>query len=68
MDGLKPCPFCGASGDDINVYSFYLPTPEDGIRPLNMIYCRECGGALIDTNKNHCHLDRVKAWNRRAEA
>lgn len=68
MTELKPCPFCGMSDeDDICVLDYYFPTPDDGVASVHLIYCRECGGALIDTNKNHCYLDRVKAWNRRAE-
>ena len=57
---LKPCPFCGESGEEIQDRSFYLPNIYIGI-----FYCLNCGGAMIDTNKNHCWYDRVKLWNKR---
>lgn len=57
---LKPCPFCGESGEEIQDRSFYLPNIYIGI-----FYCRNCGGAMIDTNKNHCWYDRAKSWNKR---
>ena len=57
---LKPCPFCGENGEEIQDRSFYLQNIYIGI-----FYCRNCGGAMIDTNKSHCWRDRVKLWNNR---
>ena len=67
MVELKPCPFCGAEGDnDIKIHDYYLPySPNFGIRCIHLIYCDICGGAMIDMDPNHCWNDRAKAWNRR---
>lgn len=65
---LKPCPFCGANEDSIRDLQYYLPYCRGvGVNVISIIYCTECGGALIDQNKNHCYNDRVAAWNRRAQ-
>lgn len=67
MEELKPCPFCGATDDEIQFYNYFLPyAPKIGVPVINLIYCTKCGGALIDQNKNHCYNDRVAMWNRRA--
>lgn len=63
---LKPCPFCGAKDDSIRTYDYYLPYAKDvGIPVISLIYCANCGGAIIDQNKNHCYNDRIAKWNRR---
>ena len=61
MNELKPCPFCGESGEEIQDRSYYLP---HGIY-IGIFYCSNCGGAMIDTDKEHCWLDRAKLWNNR---
>ena len=61
---LKPCPFCGANGNDIQPLEYYLPWCK-GINVICLIYCTNCGGAIIDQDKNHCYNDRKKLWNRR---
>lgn len=58
---LKPCPFCGESGEEIQDYTYYIP----GNIYIGIFYCRNCGGAMIDTDKKHCWLDRTKSWNNR---
>ena len=66
MDKLKPCPFCGADGDDIQIIDYYLPfAPNAGVHGIHLIYCNKCGGAIIDQNKKHCYNDTAKLWNRR---
>lgn len=62
MTRLKPCPFCGAEEEWLNYQNYYVLN----ISPFQAIYCRKCGGAIIDTNINHCPNDINKAWNRRA--
>lgn len=61
MTDLRPCPFCGENGEEIQDRSYYLP---NNIY-IGIFYCRNCGGAMIDTDKNHCWLDRAKLWNNR---
>lgn len=58
---LKPCPFCGENGEEIQDLKYYLP---NNIY-IGIFYCRNCGGAMIDTNKYHCWYDRVELWNNR---
>ena len=58
---LKPCPFCGESGKEIRDYTYYIP----GNIYIGIFYCCNCGGAMIDTDKSHCWLDRAKLWNKR---
>lgn len=58
---LKPCPFCGENGEDIQDRTYYLPNSIY----IGIFYCSNCGGAMIDTNKHHCWYDRVKLWNNR---
>lgn len=61
---LKPCPFCGADGDDIEPRMIYPhPFSKSGV----YISCRKCGAGIFDTNPSHCLNDVKKAWNRRAE-
>lgn len=68
MAELKPCPFCGASGDGIQLHSFHLPYQKDvGVTTINMMYCTSCGGAMIDRDPQHCYNDLYKNWNRRAD-
>lgn len=61
MQELKPCPFCGESGEKIQDFTYYMP----GNICIGVFYCRNCGGAMIDTDKSHCWLDRAKLWNKR---
>lgn len=65
MDELKPCPFCGADGEDIQMRDYFLPWYSKGMHTISLIYCTKCGGAIIDQDKEHCYNDRVKMWNRR---
>lgn len=58
---LKPCPFCGENGEEIQDYTYHIP----GNIYIGIFYCRNCGGAMIDIDKKHCWLDRVKLWNKR---
>ena len=61
MNELKPCPFCGESGEEIQDYTYHIP----GNIYIGIFCCRNCGGAMIDTDKKHCWLDRAKLWNKR---
>lgn len=61
LEEMKPCPFCGENGEEIQDRSYYLP---HGIY-IGIFYCSNCGGAMIDTDKSHCWLDRAKLWNKR---
>ena len=64
MTELKPCPFCGESGEEIEDYTYHIP----GNIYIGIFYCRICGGAMIDTNKSHSWYDRAKLWNKRFNA
>ena len=61
-EDLRPCPFCNASGDDIEARIAY---PTEFTKPILYVICRKCGGAVIDTNNEHSLLDVKMAWNRR---
>lgn len=65
MERLKPCPFCGADGEDIQVRDYYLPLYSKGMNIICLIYCVKCGGAIIDQDKKHSYNDRMELWNRR---
>ena len=63
---LKPCPFCGASGDDVVCFG---PTGWD----LSWrVHCYRCSGEMVYRvgTTSQCVRDRancVRRWNRRAK-
>lgn len=63
MSDLKPCPFCGSDGNDLD-FRFVYATKFT--KPFLLVGCRKCGGMMVDTNTDHCLNDVKKAWNRRA--
>lgn len=62
MTELKPCPFCGANGDDLD---FRFSYATKFTKAFQFVGCRRCGAMMVDTNENHCLNDVKKAWNRR---
>lgn len=55
---LKPCPFCGATDDDID-YGEYTGT----MRGASYVMCMECGAEIRVCGKVS---DAIMAWDRRA--
>ena len=59
---LRPCPFCG--NEDINWQQI---NPNPFTKTMMWVFCRKCGGAMLDTNEDHCMNDTKEKWNRRKE-
>ena len=56
---LKPCPFCGASGDEIQVLHRNYGCGDETFE----VCCRQCGGrGCMVTDEE----DAIEEWNQRA--
>lgn len=64
QDGLAPCPFCGASGDDISPKTIY---PTIFTKGMTVVECMICGAMVIDTDPLHSINDVERKWNRRTK-
>ena len=64
MSELKPCPFCGASGNNVQVRFIGFPYLACGYKAGYRGECCECHAltAAFDNYK-----DAVAAWNRRPQ-
>lgn len=58
MPDLKPCPFCGATGEDVSANDFHM----NGLRTF-AVGCRPC--ALTGPLSGN-EAQAIEAWNRRA--
>nr|DAO12410.1 MAG TPA: restriction alleviation protein [Caudoviricetes sp.] len=56
MTELKPCPFCGGTGERWNVVSTSKK------RPLSWVKCKLCGATTASYGTEE---QAVNAWNRR---
>lgn len=60
MAKLNPCPFCGGEAEYFEERIFIM-----GNASMIGVKCKNCGGAYIDSNKNHCPNYVFAAWNKR---
>ena len=60
-DNLKPCPFCGASGDDLMMFC----DPAEGRFNNGPSRRVQCGGCCIEAPYYPTEAEDVDAWNRR---
>ncbi|MBP0438455.1 Lar family restriction alleviation protein [Tianweitania sediminis] len=60
--GLRPCPFCGASGDDLMVFC----DPDEGSNNSGSSRRIQCAGCNIEAPFYASKAEAVSAWNSRS--
>lgn len=60
---LKPCPFCGASGEDLMLFC----DPSEGLNNSGPSRRVQCAGCNIEAPFYDTEDEAIAAWNRRME-
>ena len=58
---LDPCPFC--NGTNVQVFRERIYLMNNAF--MQGVICRDCGGAIIDSDDNHSLNEIYRRWNKR---